>query len=266
MSYADEVLADSPLVYWKLDEASGAPQDSSGNARHGTVVNAFEAYQAGALRTSGQSVSLERTSQSNGDYAQITDADWMQGILSVEAWVRLESLPANGAWNTICDKNSVWNVFAYNDGGQYEWGVELQGTGGAGISLWKWDFSALATATIYHLLMVWTPPAGAWAIGDMLLYVNGSLYTTGKTYSYSGTNGSGTSYLNNSAALKLGVYEGAIDPWDGQVSDLAFYPTSLSSGRASAHYSAGTAAEGGGGEQDSPYTLGRVISGGARLA
>lgn len=36
-AYDSLILAQSPLAYWKFDETSGAPQDSSGNARHLTV-------------------------------------------------------------------------------------------------------------------------------------------------------------------------------------------------------------------------------------
>jgi hypothetical protein len=37
--YKTEVLADSPYLLWMCDDASGAPQDSSGNGRHGLVKN-----------------------------------------------------------------------------------------------------------------------------------------------------------------------------------------------------------------------------------
>jgi hypothetical protein len=38
MSYVDEVLADSPRAFYRLNEASGLPQDSSGNGLHMTWV------------------------------------------------------------------------------------------------------------------------------------------------------------------------------------------------------------------------------------
>ncbi len=39
MAYADVVLADSPLAYYRLGESSGTTMtDSSGNGRHGTYV------------------------------------------------------------------------------------------------------------------------------------------------------------------------------------------------------------------------------------
>ena len=34
MTYSSEVMADAPVVYYKLDETSGSPQDSSGNGNH----------------------------------------------------------------------------------------------------------------------------------------------------------------------------------------------------------------------------------------
>jgi hypothetical protein len=38
--YANEVLADSPYLYWRLGEASGVTaNDSSGNARNGAYQN-----------------------------------------------------------------------------------------------------------------------------------------------------------------------------------------------------------------------------------
>ena len=41
MSYSAEVLADSPLGYWRLGETSGTTlSDSSGNTRHGAYYGA----------------------------------------------------------------------------------------------------------------------------------------------------------------------------------------------------------------------------------
>lgn len=42
MTYRSEVLADNPILYWRLNEAAGTSVafDSSGNGRHGTIANA----------------------------------------------------------------------------------------------------------------------------------------------------------------------------------------------------------------------------------
>lgn len=53
------ILAYSPWGYWKCNEASGNPQDSSGNARHGTAFGAGIAYsQAPITPRAGNSVGL----------------------------------------------------------------------------------------------------------------------------------------------------------------------------------------------------------------
>lgn len=44
--YTTEVLADSPTAFWKLDESSGLPQDSSGNGNHFTATAGSPTYQA----------------------------------------------------------------------------------------------------------------------------------------------------------------------------------------------------------------------------
>lgn len=43
-TYSGEVLNDSPKAYWQLQEASGLPQDSSGNGFHMTSVDGSPAY------------------------------------------------------------------------------------------------------------------------------------------------------------------------------------------------------------------------------
>ena len=43
-SYFDEVMADSPAAYWRMDEASGQPQDSSGNGNNTTTTSGTPTY------------------------------------------------------------------------------------------------------------------------------------------------------------------------------------------------------------------------------
>jgi hypothetical protein len=59
------ILADSPLIYWKLDEASGQFQDSSGNARHSTSNSNLTRQSPGLGLEAGTGVAvLTRTSAS----------------------------------------------------------------------------------------------------------------------------------------------------------------------------------------------------------
>ena len=57
--YADAVIALSPYYYYKLNEASGAPQDSSGNSRHASISNGALTYKQASLRPDGLGNSVE---------------------------------------------------------------------------------------------------------------------------------------------------------------------------------------------------------------
>lgn len=85
-NYAAEVLADSPLVYWKLAEASGTTMaDSSGNARDGGYFNSPTLGQSGPI-AGDTAVLFDGTNQ----FGLISYASWMAGLtaLTLEAWVK----------------------------------------------------------------------------------------------------------------------------------------------------------------------------------
>lgn len=75
MSYLSEVLADSPLGYWRLDETSGTTlADSSGNSETGSYINSPTLGQPSLLLTDpATSVNFNGTNQ----YATIAGAAWM---------------------------------------------------------------------------------------------------------------------------------------------------------------------------------------------
>lgn len=75
-AYANEVLADNPLLYWRLGEASGTvAADSSGNGRNGTYVNSPILGYRGLVQGDGDT----STYFSNGSGAHVTLASnsWM---------------------------------------------------------------------------------------------------------------------------------------------------------------------------------------------
>jgi len=88
VSYSSEVLADSPLVYWKLAEASGTTMvDSSGNSRAGTYTASPTLGQTGPLAGSSDTAALfNGTTQ----YGQIASASWMNVSteFTIEAWFK----------------------------------------------------------------------------------------------------------------------------------------------------------------------------------
>src|SRR5690348_7032901 len=91
MSYSAEVLADSPLAYWKLDETSGtSAADSSGNSR--TATYGGGGVGGTSLLTSGAGHSLALTESGTTTYATIASASWMnQTSITIEALVKITS-------------------------------------------------------------------------------------------------------------------------------------------------------------------------------
>src|SRR5687768_14439861 len=89
MSYDSEVLADSPLVYLKLDEPSGTTAaDSSGNARDFT--SASVTVGAATVMPYGTS-----SYDFNGSSSQVSlaDAAWQRpAAFTVEAWIRPDNV------------------------------------------------------------------------------------------------------------------------------------------------------------------------------
>jgi hypothetical protein len=140
MAYADEVLADSPLAYWKLNDASGATAaDSSGNSRPATYVNTPEAYnQAPILAGTSNNVSFE---SGGTDYLTIADAAWQSGMgaLSLEQVIRPETVLGAGAWHQWFAKTnggtySFWSG-CVNDGGTHKLGFAVASASAANLGL-----------------------------------------------------------------------------------------------------------------------------------
>ena len=73
MAYIDEVLADSPLVYWRLDETSGTTAaDASGNARPGAHTGVTVGQPSLLGDGSGKSAAYNSTG-----YTRISHGAWV---------------------------------------------------------------------------------------------------------------------------------------------------------------------------------------------
>jgi len=86
MSYDSEVLADSPYLFWKLDDASGTTAvDSSGNGRSGTYTGTFAL--AAPPVVSGVACAVNLNPSTNNGYVGATLASFAPTALTVEAWI-----------------------------------------------------------------------------------------------------------------------------------------------------------------------------------
>lgn len=216
-AYGLEVLADSPLAYYRIGEPSGTTMtDSSGNSRNGTYTNV----------TLGASSLLANDSNTAGTfssaYGDVADAAWMDVTdFTIEGWVNPSTVTGNHAIISR-DGNSGsrgWNL--------YQIGAALRiDNGAAGNVQANSIFTIGATK---HVAMTYT------ASGTTVrLYVNGSQVQTG-TFTLTGT-------LANNFAIggsRAGAGNNpAFNPFAGVIDEVAYYGTALSAARLSAHYAA----------------------------
>ncbi|MSY91104.1 MAG: hypothetical protein F2654_03145, partial [Actinobacteria bacterium] len=156
--YPAAVAADSPVGYWKLDEASGSASavDSSGNSLNGTpTAVTFGAANSSPLGGSAASF--------NGTSSRILlprSPAFVSGDSTVEAWIN----PA-----TTTGVQWIYSKGQTNVAGQ----IGLNLTGGALVG-W-YSASAASSATGVVPVGRWSHVAMTVSGGSMVLYVNGTV-------------------------------------------------------------------------------------------
>ena len=101
--YANRVLADSPLGYWRLGEFSGSVAvDSSGNGNDGTYVGNVVLGQAGLAP--GSDTAIQLNSSQSGHIVGPTYTG--TAITAVEAWFQTESLTAANVLISLYHSNA----------------------------------------------------------------------------------------------------------------------------------------------------------------
>lgn len=221
-SYAAQVLADSPAAYYRMDEASGQPQDSSGNGNHTTVTGGTPTYgQTGGITTdpTDGAILLDGTTEyfSAPDHATLDTGD----TFSLEAWINRSGGFATS--HTVVDKGTTGGTPSYRmflDDGTGQFGVEKSGGG----TICKSTSLIDQTATWYHL--VFTK-----ATTTSHLYLNGVDVTGTVTNQTIG---------NTTDALFIGVEGNGLSNYlDTLIDEVAVYPTALTSSQVLSHYYAG---------------------------
>jgi hypothetical protein len=226
-TYSDEVLADSPYLYWKFDETSGTTaNDSSGNSRNGTYVNGVVLNQTSVVPNEGKSVDLDGTN----DYVEYTLGADITGNFSLEIWFNVDS---------YSNYPGLFGAWTANSNGNYGTNLQLSDTGTFDINVARnnfnfWElnaggFGSISTGTRYHVVLVVDDTNNV-----VKLFINGSQVGTNQTI----TNAVGLGA--NGKKIRVGSV-GAITNggWNGRVDNFAVYTTALSGTRITAHYEAG---------------------------
>ncbi len=220
--YYAEVLADSPIRYYRLTEAAGPTALDSSVPHHadGTYVNlaSGDFSRLGAIMGSS-----DRAIRLNGSNAQVTVPDALDlrltGDMTVEFWYRKTA--EAGDWQRIVGKgdptNRNYGIWEESGAGQHL--LFQQYTTGSALNF-------LSNAAIP--LGVWTHVAAVVQGNTGYLYINGALDATGTR--------SGT-VLTSASPLRIGYGE-THAYFPGYVDDVAVYNYALAASRVGAHYAA----------------------------
>lgn len=150
MSYARQVLLDSPAAFWPLDEASGTFQDVSGNGRNFTLAAGTPSYRAGQAApgvyapTPNSTMRLSRTatgamdpgtgdfawsawyrgtfSHGSSDFETLFEYDSNSSGLGLDIYTTSASFGVNGGLRVWCANNVLNSTVAFNTGrSTYVW-------------------------------------------------------------------------------------------------------------------------------------------------
>ena len=201
------VLADGPVAFWRLGDASSTvAADSSGHGHAGT-------YSSGvATNSQGPSLDGAASFDGNGGHIEVPYASSLDSTpLTIEAWVKYEGRPGDLGQSvlTIGDYYlTYWSGTILFEANQAAYPV------GAPLAVGKWTY---VVATID-------------ANNSLELYINGKLA--------SGPN-LGVPYSSTGQPLEIGTSTRSGQPsWKGDIDELAIYNKVLTPAQIQTHYAA----------------------------
>lgn len=220
LDWETEVTADSPVGWWKLDEASGDLADSSGNANTLSVLNTL-VYQQTALVV-GSTYCCQFTAANNPlgrvTLAAATEVN-LTSDFTIECWINTTDTSA-----TTLMLGTTDNLLANGYGIRIDNGtIKAIYDGGTVDSIG----SSYNDGATHHIVAVYDNTGS-----NLHLYIDGSL---------DNSKGSAATVTNPGGWFTVGGhYNEATREYDGYIDEVLVYNTVLSSTRVAAHYSAGS--------------------------
>ncbi len=219
LGYTTAVAADSPVGYWRLDDASGAAAAAKVGA-NGSYVGSVTYSVAGAV-AGDTAVHLVPT------VGYIAVQRLVASDFSLEFWFKDRSPVEDGHAQWYQGAALVDGDVPYVNN---DFGVSLDGSGHVMAGVGNPDTTIRANASDYA--------DGAWhyvvftramSTGEIKLYVDGTLQASNP-----GTGNTGP--LDAASVLTLGEYATGTGGSAATIDELAQYPTVLSAAQVSAHY------------------------------
>src|SRR6266702_2805264 len=219
MSYQSVVLADNPIRYYRLGEASGTvATDIGSQAQNGTLNGGITLGQAGLL--TGDSDTAELFDGRTG-YID-TPSEAIGATFTLEVWGKttVDARMALVAQGT----SDLLTITYYLRVGSTTQAANSGSTSASGV--YQETTSPVAPLTgQHHYVLTYD--------GTNLTY-----YFDGTVFSQTTVSGTPSSLINHTMIGRMGDLTS--QNWSGTLDEVAIYNTALSAGQVSAHYTAGT--------------------------
>lgn len=217
--YRDEVMADSPALYWRLGESSGiVAADASGNSRTGQYSSLVNLGAPPLIQDGDTDTAATFT----GGYVERAREAWMDvSTITLEAVVNANTIAGDHRmiWSRDNTVDATWRSFQFRvkPTGELEL---ITFAAGPTAKVLASAAGTIVTGTTYHLAAVITPTL-------CTLYVNGVSVASSSTM--------GT-MIGSNAGLRLGAAGvSAVHPFLGVMDEGAVYLSALSAARIAAH-------------------------------
>lgn len=241
--YANVILADAPLGYWRLNEPKKAQESTTVIANTGSIgaagngqvfggLNSVVGGQAGAL--TGDANPAMRFNGVDGKIQLPYSADLNPASFTVECWARIDNW-AGAHQSPVSSRDTVAGAAR----GYILYAAPVAGA--AGWAFWTgnqgWETLAAPNANV--VLGQWSHVVGTYdaASGTKLLYVDGELINGSLNVTVS---------KNEARPLRIGAGFNEVSFGNyfvnGAVDEVAIYPTALNQQQILAHYVAATGA------------------------
>lgn len=233
--YSNTVLADSPVAYWRLDQASAANTatnlGSLGAAANGTYTGGSTLGAASLIRSEAGNTAYSVIGANRMTTPGVEKFAGGTGY-TAEYWVKLNTTPGNCCYSVLSDGESDGDFFFMN----YILGP-AQGTPGAvrphfgltGNAVSINSASPLVAGQTAHVITTWDKGTGVGSI-----YINGKLINSAVV----GTNGPAAATSNNPFFLGVDNRSG-VDGSNMVVDDTSFYNKALTLSQVQTHYTKG---------------------------
>ena len=216
--YNAAVVADSPVSYWRLGEASGTAAADERGANPGAYANSPALGQASLLATDATNTAVNFDGTNDNVRIANSATLGLSSPLSLEAWIKPASLPTSGSFASILTKAESYSL-QFN-GPRLEFTIIQNGTR----RRLQAPSGAIVAGQAYHVV-------GTYDGATQRLYVNGTQVASAALTGPASAGGN---------PLYVGSWDGSHEFFKGTIDEVAVYGSTLSAARVGAHYNDGT--------------------------